>query len=115
MLREDAASGRLVVSSRELVSYLEIGGLAMDVTDKGTLLRVFGEKTTVTPLSKSGTKKPEALTIEEGFKSFRGVKPGSNYLRRMNYSDYIDWQAWTRKWYEKKDDAAYETFEAILS
>ncbi len=112
VIREEKASGFFEIHSRHIEIKMGLGGLILDASKEGILVRVYGGPVFFKPASGSGSGRTES--IGDGFKFFRGgwrrVK-GLDRMARMVYQDYIDWQPWARQWYEMKDDFNAERLE----
>ena len=81
-----------LVSARE-------GGFKLDFTKPAsTMLKVFADSVQIFKKTPEGYSHV-AETVEEGFR----FTPSGR--ARMNYEDYLDWQAWCRKNDERKDQA----------
>ncbi len=68
---------------------LSSGGMSLAVSERSVTLRVFGEQVEFS----DGSDR-----VEEGWEWAAGRK------RRMDFSDYEDWQRWVRKSYDRKDN-----------
>lgn len=110
MLREENASGTTqkgkVLTPFAALDEFFSGGCVLEASKNGLWIKMYGGSMRVTG------RGPGSYTVEEGFKLFlQGAS--SHSLERMRYPDYLDWQAWLRKIYEKKDDHAAETLEKL--
>ncbi len=84
-----------------------LGGYGIDSTEKGTLLKVFGENAQV-----KGKSKP--VRVEEGFKFYASAALSQSALQRMRFRDYGEWLLWMKKLYGKKDDFTADRAEKEL-
>lgn len=105
IMREEGALGLFEIRTRRLKVRMARGGCIIDCTKKGALVRVYGDDV----LSADGT-------IKEGYKFWKPAdKKKSASRKRMVYTDYVVWQAWTRQWYEMRDDFFAERLEKEMN
>lgn len=107
------------VRTADLKVTFTAGGISIAYTDDGTLVKVYGGSATVTPV-KAGRALPAGrqarpTALGEGFKFFASAHSRATRFERMKYPDYVEWQRWTRHWYEKKDDLAADLIEKAMA
>ncbi len=105
---------KLGVLTREALVEIQLGGCSVQTFDKGTWVRVFGEKAEVMNL-KTRSAAARSKTVEEGFKLFIGRIVPESVLQRMGFADYAEWQGWIKKLYEAKDDLAADALDKELA
>ena len=88
LLEKESTDDSLRIFLPDLVLKLSTGGLVVSASGSGTTLKVFSEFVEV-----EGIAKP----IQEGWEWTQGR------TRRMDFSDYTNWQLWVRQSYERKD------------
>ena len=99
--KEDAATDTaLRVITPDASVRLGVGGCAVEVAKKGTLVKVFG-----------GPVKVNAQYVSEGFKKLISKANHRQSSSRLQYEDYKQWDLWIKKWYEQKDDLAADRLE----
>ena len=88
------------------ISFLQ-GGCLIGAFEKGSWVRVFSEHAKVGPF-RPGKEKEDFKIVREGFKYFMtdSKKAGVSGPIRMHYPDYIEWQYWMKKCYDRKDARA---------
>ncbi len=101
------------VLTREMMIEVKEGGFILEVSKKGSLVKVFAESLTVFPFSKS-VRSPTPKRIAEGFKFFRKSFSSESFYERMRFPDYAPWKTWIEKAYELKDDWASDRVEKDL-
>ena len=85
---------------------IRTGGCLVVASSSGDEWRVYGEEARIHAATGD-------FTVTEGFK-MRLTRTGHE-LNRMNFSEYAEWQNWTRKWYGKKDDMIYDEWDDRLN
>ena len=85
------------------------GGCSAGVSEKGTWVHVYSEHVKIEPLH-SGKQKNDFRFLREGFKYFMARSQNKEFQNsgRMHYGDFIEWQLWIKKCYERKDARAKE-------
>ena len=108
VLREDLGGNKnpLKVLTRDFQVDIEQGGCRIQVSGRGTRVKVFGERVKLTR-PKRGPPRPgiKDRELEEGFQIFLASRSNDAWrVTRLTYDDYDPWQVWVRKAYERKDD-----------
>lgn len=80
------------------------GGCQIQVSERGTAVRVFDGEAAV---SASFGKGEKPFAVREGFKCFLGSKKPPVFPFRMGFEDYARWEVWMREFYEKRDDLTF--------
>ena len=88
LMEGESAADTLHIFSSGISARLLLGGLAVAASETGATFKVFSESVDLVE---------SARTLEEGWEWTAGG------TRRMEFSDYTDWQQWVRKSYERKD------------
>jgi ferric-dicitrate binding protein FerR (iron transport regulator) len=85
---------------------IRTGGCLVTTDSGGDEWRVYGEEAHI----RAGSGE---FTVTEGFKM--RLSDAGHQLSRMSFAEYAEWQAWTRKWYGKKDDVVYDEWDDRLN
>lgn len=109
LLREDGNVQRsmpVTVVTPELQVEIEQGGCWIDVSKRGTRVKVFGDQVKVSRLTRRNGTAKSARRVDEGFQVFATTADSERnwHVSRLVYTDYDPWQSWVKKAYERKDD-----------
>ncbi len=95
LLEGEPAVGSLGIFLPDMTVRMTLGGAAIFVSTEQTTLQVFGESVEVTDLT--GSASDVSQNVAEGWEW------SASRTRRLDFSDYAQWQRWFRKSYERKD------------
>lgn len=112
---ESTASGpkMLTVLAGDWRAHFSEGGALVERTASGSTLHVYGGQSKVSEATR-GAKGTKLTPVPEGF--WYGQEAGGQVkVSRMSYADYGKWNAWVKRWYEKKDDALADRLQKELS
>ena len=105
----EKAGGFFEIHSRHIRIRMRLGGVILDASKSGVLVKIYGDPVSFGPApGRNGT-------LQEGFKFLRLSGNRGDRLERMGYKDTVDWQSWTRQWYEMKDDFYSDRLEKTMS
>ncbi len=95
LLEAESGSDSLHIFSPDVELRVGLGGLAVFASASRSTLKVFSESVEVVDLKSQPSDSPKI--ISEGWEWSAGQ------TRRLDFSDYAEWQRWFRKSYERKD------------
>ncbi len=83
---------------------LRSGGFVITANEHETWIQVFADSAEISRFEGKG-KTRRLSTVDEGFKMHLTADKSTDSFERLQYTDYVPWQNWSRRIYERRDDA----------